>query len=435
MQQHGSLAWSIGGQSQTSIAALDNPPAHRTIAFPAPARRSYAGPISALAASILIATGLFFAARRPAANPASGAFATLIESKNAQWGPGQLPTEVGSRLSKGRLRLTEGFATILYDNGVRLVVESPADLDLLSPMNCLLHGGVLVAKVSPQAKGFSVQTPTANLVDYGTEFGVTANARGETQVQVFEGIVDVERVGSGKTQRLTKGKDFRTSAVKSNVSDVQNFEAQRPDATAQIENSPGTITLTTAFGRGKDAYIQTEPRYEHGSDVLLLVKNAQTDSFRRKAYVTFDLAGVPVSKIASAKLVLTMAPSGYGYASFTPECHFTVYGLTDESLDGWREESINWDNAPANIHNGAALDTSKATRVASFSVAEGVSSGEFVLDADDLRQFVRADHNGLVTFIIVRETSETRSGSLVHGFISRRNPTGAPPTLRLTLQN
>jgi hypothetical protein len=151
--------------------------------------------------------------------------------------------------------------------------------------------------------------------------------------------------------------------------------------------------------------------------------------------VTFDLAGVPVSKIASAKLVLTMAPSGYGYASFTPECDFTVYGLTDETLDNWREESINWDNAPANVHNGAAVDTGKATRVGSFKVAEGVSSGEFALEGDELQKFLRADHNGLVTFIVVRDTSETRSGSLVHGFISRRNPTGAPPTLRLTLQN
>jgi hypothetical protein len=43
---------------------------------------------------------------------------------------------------------------------------------------------------------------------------------------------------------------------------------------------------------------------------------------------------------------------------------------------------------------------------------------------------VRDDRDGMVTFLIVRETSETHASGLVHAFASKEHPTGRPPTLR-----
>jgi hypothetical protein len=332
------------------------------------------------------------------------------------------------------LRLAEGLATITFDNGARVMLEAPADLELVSAKRCVLHQGMLVARVSPAAIGFTVETSAAKLVDLGTEFGVSASPAGETQVQVIEGIVDVQQRKSGQTQRLTAGKTSRVSATQLTVLDAKSSEPQRVNAPSPADEiAPGTVTLTTAFGRGKDAFVQSEPADRHTSDVLLLVKNSMGPHYCRKAYLGFDLSTLPTGRIHDAKLVLSMAPSGYGYASLTPKTVFRVYGLTDQALDDWQENSIKWDNAPANLPVGDELDESKVRLVGSFEVPATVTEGEFSVSGPALVDFLNQDLNGLATFIVVRETKETKPFSLVHGFVSKRHPTGTPPTLRLTL--
>jgi len=68
--------------------------------------------------------------------------------------------------------------------------------------------GKLTAFVPPSAKGFTVMTPVAEVVDYGTEFGVTVDKSGETETSVFKGEVDFRAVADEKTykpKRITAG--------------------------------------------------------------------------------------------------------------------------------------------------------------------------------------------------------------------------------------
>ncbi|HWL11209.1 MAG TPA: LamG-like jellyroll fold domain-containing protein, partial [Planctomicrobium sp.] len=51
--------------------------------------------------------------------------------------------------------------------------------------------GVLSARVGPTGKGFSVHTPTANVIDHGTEFAVEVFNDTSSEVHVFDGEVDV----------------------------------------------------------------------------------------------------------------------------------------------------------------------------------------------------------------------------------------------------
>ncbi|MEW6303923.1 MAG: DNRLRE domain-containing protein [Verrucomicrobiota bacterium] len=440
LQVHAGLHWSVGAQAEFSVAELEKMAGNNVVPLPTTATRErnsgIGWRIAALAASLVLTIGLIWLTQRGATPGASAAaeFARLAETKNCQWGPSGLPTEEGSRLGAGRLRLAEGLAVIVFDSGARVTLEAPAELELVSMQRCVLHQGMLVAKVPPAAIGFTVETATARLIDYGTEFGVSAGPAGETQVQVIEGIVDVQHIKSGAKERLTAGKNSRVSATLFAVSEPPAFEPQRANLRRPAEIAPGTVTITTASGRGKDAYVQTEPSDMHGSDVLLLVKNAKSDSYRRKAYLGFDLASLDTRRLREASLVLRMEPSGYGYASLTPVSTFTVYGLTDQSLDNWPEAGITWDNAPANLPGGAEVDLTKAVPVGSFEVPEGLSSGEFTVSGPALADFLRQDVNGLATFILVRETRETRPYSLVHGFISKRHPSGTPPTLRLVME-
>src|SRR5208337_1522380 len=166
------------------------------------------------------------------------------------------------------LRLAEGVARIVFDNGAEVMLEAPADLELVSAQRCVLHGGRLVGRVPQQAIGFTVDTPTAVLKDLGTEFGVNVKDAQTADVQVFNGMVDVQHRTSGKTERLLTGKNRRFGA-----DDVSDFDPLAEKPATDPAPRPGNagarlVQISTAMGRGKDAYIQPLYPSEHHSEVL-----------------------------------------------------------------------------------------------------------------------------------------------------------------------
>jgi hypothetical protein len=118
-------------------------------------------------------------------------FATLVKVAGCKWGACTLPTQTGSRLSAGLLRLDSGKAQITFDNGARLYLQGPAVFYLYSPSRTHLRSGKLVANVPEQAIGFTIETQRAEIVDLGTEFGVNVAQSGDTEVQVLDGEVEV----------------------------------------------------------------------------------------------------------------------------------------------------------------------------------------------------------------------------------------------------
>lgn len=431
LHQHGCLHWSAAQPSVTSTSG-----AHA--ASPAPVvprsrwkRRAVWG-ATLLAASLLAAFAIALATRnnRQHQNPLA-TLATLSSARGCKWESGTLPTEEGARLGAGHLRLAEGIARITFDNGAMLTLEAPADLEILSGERCRLHTGRLVAKVPGPAVGFTVDTPTAVLHDLGTEFGVNVRGEQAADVQVFEGIVDVQHRSSGKTERMKTGANRRFEANK-----VDDFDpnAEKPAVAPPVQEGAQVIHLTTAMGLGKDAYIQRLYPSEHFSDILLLVKNAVNEDYARKAYLGFDLGFVKGQKILDAQLSVTFAPTGMGFASEVGNCTFVVYGLMDESQDGWNDRTMRYRNAPANVPGGAKLDMKKVKRLGSFEVPRGVQQGVRTISGQALADFLNADTNGMATLIIVRETLGSGRTDLVHGFAGKNHPTLPPPTLKLTTE-
>jgi hypothetical protein len=49
----------------------------------------------------------------------------------------------------------------------------------------------------------------------------------------------------------------------------------------------------------------------------------------------------------------------------------------------------------------------------------------------EIAAFLKNDTNGIASFVIVRETSETDPSGLVHAFASKEHPSARPPTLRV----
>lgn len=118
--------------------------------------------------------------------------ATLLRTYGAVWrktGPdGSIP-QIGSRLKQGVYVLDAGAIQIAFDQGAAVIIEAPAEFELLNGNAGRLTRGQLVAQVPVSAHGFQIDTPTAEIVDLGTEFGVRVLDVGHTEMMVFDGEI------------------------------------------------------------------------------------------------------------------------------------------------------------------------------------------------------------------------------------------------------
>jgi hypothetical protein len=123
-----------------------------------------------------------------------------------------------------------------------------------------------------------------------------------------------------------------------------------------------------------------------------------------------------------------------GFASEVPASTFTVYGLTDESLNDWPAVGLLWENAPANVPGGTDVDRTKAVRLAQFHVRQGVQVGPSSISGPELADFLNSRKQPFATFILVRDTVGSGRNDYVHGFAGRDHPTLPPPTLKIVVQ-
>ncbi len=383
-------------------------------------------PIAAAAATLaacltLIACLLFLPRHQPVP-----IVATLTQADNCKWAGSDLPTKVDSKLTTGTLALVEGIATLKFECGATVTLEAPTTLEVTDSMHCRLVEGTVTADVPEQAHGFTIVTPDIRVVDLGTRFGVTAGSTGNSQVRVFEGEVEIDGLKGGKTKRLTEG-----NALHVGSSTVP--AGQEPTRGQQVQETGGWTAIPTSFGRGKDTYVR---RGDNGAPLgtapLLIVKHSEIPASRtneRRAAIAFDVSQIDLRKLTEAQIVLDPEPSGFGFSALVPDdSRFAVYGLTDESLDAWSETETRWASFPGCTDDGPEL--SQVHRLAEFWIPRGGSGSSLVVRGDALADFIRSDTNGLVSFLIVRETGETDHNGIAHGFASKEHPSARPPTLR-----
>ena len=371
-----------------------------------------------------------------------GSVATLVRAQQCQWAGSSLPTVEGARLKPGMLDLIEGLAVLRFDSGVELVLEAPATVEVLDAMNCKLRRGTLVAEVPPQAKGFSIDTKDAKVIDWGTKFGVSADDDGKYMVRVIEGLVEVEDKNSSGSQKLEKGQGVDRGWTRSQLQPAAEDmpEPSRWQPATVMDAGDGWQAITTAFGRGRDSYIQSGSKLtpEFGKHPFVRVKwTTRKPELNRKGYLAFDLSQFSGRQIEDAELVLTIEPSELGFASFVPDSTFAVYGVIDEKEDTWAENDLSWQNAPAHDPSQAAFNMPVASKVkllGKFEIAQGINRGTRQLRGKALADFLAADTNQIATIILCRETDETADSGLVHAFATKENGTRSAPMLRVKVK-
>jgi hypothetical protein len=150
---------------------------------------------AAVAASLLMAIGLGVATlyRGPHGGgaPPPPCVARLGATQGAQWA-GAEPAEDEGSLAAGRtVVLRQGLAEVIFESGAIVILQGPAEFELQSPGSGLLARGRLTARAPTRAVGFTICTPSATIVDRGTEFGLAVGQDGRTEVEVFTGSVEV----------------------------------------------------------------------------------------------------------------------------------------------------------------------------------------------------------------------------------------------------
>lgn len=196
--------------------------------------------MAAAAAVMLLATVLFLTWERPSetsdpltdatpthqpkpqdAPAANSPVAFLLAQHDADWQPDfdYGTPEAGDSFYPGRqLTLLSGFAQIKTTKNVSVLLEGPCNIVFDQQGNTLhLKQGKLSANVPPQAVGFTVDTPTARVVDYGTQFGVEVGNDGATRAAVFTGEVELSELSDTPDRptrniRLTAGWSSKVSA-------------------------------------------------------------------------------------------------------------------------------------------------------------------------------------------------------------------------------
>ncbi len=153
-------------------------------------------------------------------------------SLDAVWADPRSVAAAGSLVETGVSQsLESGCAELTASNGLVVVIQGPATFTVVKAGVVALSSGRLTASVPKPARGFTVNTPVARVIDLGTEFGVSVDPSGETQVQTFRGTVSL----SSSTSPPSVPAGLITAGV-----------ARRVSSTGDITDVPAN---TTAFVR------------------------------------------------------------------------------------------------------------------------------------------------------------------------------------------
>ncbi len=177
----------------------------------------------------------------PVSRPAIG---QLTDTYQARWSDTVDDVAAGEDLRPGYMELLSGFAHITLNSGARVIVKGPAQFELESEGDLFLQAGKLSCVVPPQAIGFTVGTPSATVVDFGTEFGVVVQESGRTEAHVFKGQVELrtgpDSVVFEESRRLGTGQG---STVDENENLLSRRFRARPEVFIRNELVPYEIAV------------------------------------------------------------------------------------------------------------------------------------------------------------------------------------------------
>lgn len=194
-----------------SGAVVEPPPRASLLA----AWRSWSLPWAAVAALLVVAAAVWLSVRgapRETGADSGPIFAVVRETLRGRWANGR-EVRVSDHVGRGGWSLQSGLISVAGADGVELLIEGPAVGEWLGAQHLQLTSGTVVVRMPKGRSGFVVETAQMRVIDLGTEFGVSVSPGGDERVQVYDGLVRTEAVGSGTAQELMAGSGLHLSAA------------------------------------------------------------------------------------------------------------------------------------------------------------------------------------------------------------------------------
>lgn len=170
----------------------------------------------------------------------------------------EIDTRGGGRVV---IELTDGSVVVVHPNS-RIVISDYRSAASLREMFRILIGRVRIkiARYGGKPNPYRVNSPTASILVRGTEFGVAVESSGDTRVEVYEGLVEVESLGDPRRRALlspgrgalvrpneeirffTPGSGNRLNERGSRNNGDDNANARRDDVEVEVEDEAGRST-------------------------------------------------------------------------------------------------------------------------------------------------------------------------------------------------
>ena len=182
------------------------------------------------AAALMLASGLGLAAYYVARPASDAVVAEVVDDAQVAWSESTDAVADRKEVGRGLIEFESGTLTLRFRSGATLRTIGPASMRIDSDMLVYLDGGQATAHVPQWARGFTVETPDAHIVDMGTKFGVVARSAGKTDVVVFDGEVHVRH-----TAREESGEKllFQGEAVRVDSQGMDRIVQVRRDSRGQ----------------------------------------------------------------------------------------------------------------------------------------------------------------------------------------------------------
>jgi ferric-dicitrate binding protein FerR (iron transport regulator) len=179
--------------------------------------------------------------------------ASLLLMSDCKW-DGDRTFRESERLMPGTIGLREGTTMIRWDGGADVVLDGKCKVEIVSAGEVRLIAGKIVARVPESATGFRVTTPSKNIIDLGTEFSVSIDDDGTTDLHVLDGVVEWSEDNSSAQHRLHQGEGVR-------------FEPNSRNSIPLSESPEGFESLVTKAwtgGKAEEATVSESFNYPIG---------------------------------------------------------------------------------------------------------------------------------------------------------------------------
>jgi hypothetical protein len=224
------------------------------------------------------------------------------------------------------ITLSKGFLTLEFGCGAVVRLEGPAEFEVLSDHRGYLHFGKLSARAEKEINGFRIETPAGEIVDLGTEFGVSVDGKGVAETHVFEGevlVIDNEQslsesrdngrlVLANQAVRLGSARDG--SAVTEVTISRQSFLRIAGESARQLGefSRPGTTAnrLVMWLDAGRDVQMDEYFRVVAWPDLAISESDAdqtawQVEAHKRPYFITDAIHSKPGIRFMGREFLIT----------------------------------------------------------------------------------------------------------------------------------